>query len=45
MSSSLRQVIDTFEKLWPTKLAEDWDVVGLVSGSLSKEIKSVFTNS
>jgi dinuclear metal center YbgI/SA1388 family protein len=41
MSSSLRQVIDTFEKLWPTRLAEDWDVVGLVSGSLNKEISSV----
>jgi dinuclear metal center YbgI/SA1388 family protein len=41
MSSSLRQVIGTFEKLWPTQLAEEWDVVGLVSGSLSKEIKSV----
>jgi dinuclear metal center YbgI/SA1388 family protein len=41
MSSSLRQVIETFEKLWPTKLAEEWDVVGLVSGPLNKEIKSV----
>lgn len=41
MSSSLRKVIDSFEKLWPTKLAEEWDVVGLVSGSLRKEIKSV----
>lgn len=41
MSISLRQAIDTFESLWPTKLAEEWDVVGLVSGSLSKDINSV----
>lgn len=41
MSTSLRQAIDVFEKLWPTNLAEEWDVVGLVSGSLSKDIKSV----
>jgi dinuclear metal center YbgI/SA1388 family protein len=41
MSISLRQAIDVFEKLWPTHLAEEWDVVGLVSGSLSKDIKSV----
>jgi dinuclear metal center YbgI/SA1388 family protein len=41
MSISLRQTIETFEKLWPTNLAEEWDVVGLVSGSLSSEIKSV----
>lgn len=41
MSSPLSQVIDTFEKLWPTNLAEEWDVVGLVSGSRNKEIASV----
>jgi dinuclear metal center YbgI/SA1388 family protein len=41
MSISLRQAIDVFEKLWPTHLAEEWDVVGLVSGSRSKHIKSV----
>ncbi len=41
MSTSLRQAINVFEKLWPTNLAEEWDVVGLVSGSLSKDIKSV----
>jgi dinuclear metal center YbgI/SA1388 family protein len=41
MSISRRQAIDVFEKLWPTNLAEEWDVVGLVSGSLSKDIKSV----
>jgi dinuclear metal center YbgI/SA1388 family protein len=41
MSIQLSQAIDVFEKLWPTHLAEEWDVVGLVSGSLSKDIKSV----
>lgn len=41
MNTSLRQAIEVFEKLWPTNLAEEWDVVGLVSGSLSKDIKSV----
>lgn len=41
MSTSLRQAIEVFEKLWPTNLAEEWDVVGLVSGSLSKDIKLV----
>jgi dinuclear metal center YbgI/SA1388 family protein len=41
MSVSLRQAIDSFEKLWPTNLAEEWDVVGLVSGSLNQEITTV----
>lgn len=41
MAASLKQITSTFEKLWPTHLAEAWDVVGLVTGSYSKEIKSV----
>jgi dinuclear metal center YbgI/SA1388 family protein len=41
MATSLKQITATFEKLWPTHLAEAWDVVGLVSGSNSKEIRSV----
>lgn len=41
MSTTLKEIVSGFEKLWPTHLAEDWDVVGLVSGSKAKIIKSV----
>ena len=41
MSVSLTSAIDVFEELWPTHLAEEWDVVGLVSGSASQKIKKV----
>ena len=41
MTVSLNQVVEVFEKLWPTHLAEDWDVVGLVTGSPSQEIRKV----
>ena len=41
MSVSLTSAVDVFEELWPTHLAEEWDVVGLVSGSPSQEIKKV----
>jgi dinuclear metal center YbgI/SA1388 family protein len=41
MAVSLKGAIEVFEKLWPVSLAEDWDVVGLVSGSAHQEIKSV----
>lgn len=41
MAVSLKSAIEVFEKLWPVSLAEDWDVVGLVSGSADQEIKSV----
>lgn len=41
MAVSLKGAIEVFEKLWPVSLAEDWDVVGLVSGSADQEIKSV----
>jgi dinuclear metal center YbgI/SA1388 family protein len=41
MAVSLKSAIEVFEKLWPLSLAEDWDVVGLVSGSAHQEIESV----
>lgn len=41
MAVSLKSAIEVFEKLWPVSLAEDWDAVGLVSGSADQEIKSV----
>jgi dinuclear metal center YbgI/SA1388 family protein len=41
MSVSLTSAIDVFEELWPTHLAEEWDVVGLGSGSPSQKIKKV----
>ena len=41
MAVSLEQAIASFEKLWPTHLAEEWDVVGLVSGSKSAKISKV----
>lgn len=41
MATTVKQIVSSFEKLWPTHLAEEWDVVGLVSGSQSKLIKSV----
>lgn len=41
MTVSLGDALKVFEKLWPTQLAEDWDVVGLVTGSTSQTIKKV----
>ncbi len=41
MNLPLAHVIEAFEKLWPTHLAEDWDVVGLVSGSPNQTISKV----
>ena len=41
MAKTLKQIVSSFESLWPTHLAEEWDVVGLVSGSNSKIINSV----
>jgi dinuclear metal center YbgI/SA1388 family protein len=41
MSVSLTSAVGVFEELWPTHLAEEWDVVGLVTGSPSQEIKKV----
>lgn len=37
----LREVISEFERIWPNGDAEDWDVVGLVTGNRNQEIKSV----
>lgn len=41
MAVSLKGAIEVFEKLWPTSLAEEWDVVGLVTGSPKQKINSV----
>lgn len=41
MSIQLKEIVASFEKLWPSHLAEDWDVVGLVSGSNLKSVSSV----
>ena len=41
MSVSLSSAIDVFEELWPAHLAEEWDVVGLVTGSPLEKIKKV----
>ena len=41
MAKTLKQIVTSFESLWPTHLAEEWDVVGLVSGSKAKTINSV----
>jgi dinuclear metal center YbgI/SA1388 family protein len=41
MAIQLKDIAASFEKLWPVHLAEDWDVVGLVSGSNQKPINSV----
>lgn len=41
MAIQLKDIEASFEKLWPVHLAEDWDVVGLVSGSNQKPINSV----
>lgn len=41
MATELTQLIDAFEGLWPTSDAEDWDRVGLVSGSKRQNIARV----
>jgi len=41
MATTVKQLVSSFEKLWPTNLAEEWDVVGLVSGSSSKTVRTV----
>lgn len=41
MATTIQQIVTSFEELWPAHLAEDWDVVGLVSGSKSKNVRSV----
>lgn len=37
----LASLISEFEKLWPIENAEDWDVVGLVSGSRDQQVSKV----
>jgi dinuclear metal center YbgI/SA1388 family protein len=37
----LSDLIKTFESLWPSHTAEEWDRVGLVAGSPNQEIKKV----
>jgi len=41
MSVSLKKVLSEIEKLWPPYLAEEWDAVGLVSGSSNQQISKV----
>ena len=41
MSQSLRDLVSSFEQLWPLGGAEDWDSPGLVSGSLEQPISRV----
>ena len=39
--TSLAKLIESFEELWPTSTAEDWDHVGLMLGSPRREINKV----
>ena len=41
MSIELHALIRTFEGLWPTSQAEEWDSVGLVSGDINQKIARV----
>jgi dinuclear metal center YbgI/SA1388 family protein len=41
MATTLKQIVSSFERLWPTHLAEEWDVVGLVTGAHTKNINTV----
>jgi dinuclear metal center YbgI/SA1388 family protein len=41
MSVSLKKALSEVEKLWPLHLAEEWDVVGLVTGSSNQQISKV----
>lgn len=41
MAKTLTEAVASFEKLWPTHLAEEWDVVGLVSGSPTRAISKI----
>lgn len=41
MAIQLKELVASFESLWPAHLAEEWDVVGLVSGSNLKSVSSV----
>jgi len=37
----LAELLAEFEKIWPSSHAEDWDVVGLVTGHRDQEIKKI----
>lgn len=37
----LRKLVAVFDELWPCTHAEDWDVVGLVSGNLNQQISKI----
>jgi dinuclear metal center YbgI/SA1388 family protein len=41
MAQQLATLISEFEKLWPVANAEEWDVVGLVSGSKEQRISKI----
>jgi dinuclear metal center YbgI/SA1388 family protein len=41
MAQQLATLISEFEKLWPVANAEEWDVVGLVSGSKEQGISKI----
>jgi len=41
MAQQLSTLISEFEKLWPVANAEEWDVVGLVSGSKEQHISKI----
>jgi len=41
MAQQLATLISEFEKLWPVANAEEWDVVGLVSGSKEQHISKI----
>jgi dinuclear metal center YbgI/SA1388 family protein len=41
MAQQLAILISEFEKLWPVANAEEWDVVGLVSGSKEQRISKI----
>lgn len=39
--TTLRELVATLEELWPTRRAEPWDAVGLVSGDPGAEVERV----
>lgn len=39
--TTLQQLLDTIERLWPAAGAEGWDAVGLVTGDPSSEVQRV----
>ncbi|MCZ4141732.1 NGG1p interacting factor NIF3, partial [Escherichia coli] len=39
--TTLGNVLEAAEELWPKSLAEDWDAVGLVTGRTSQKISKI----